>query len=159
MTNYLLGHWSKKTGQMDDAECPRCGMKEAETPDHIVFRCTNIRRVEDERGTRKWARKEGMRWDNWDALASKKWVRMEMRDPRESGFDGGILRGCPPSDLKIMCSEWFRSLGAVGGGAMDVLYFQPVLNPKSYDGGVRWSLVFLIVMITLRHGRRSRLQL
>ena len=28
-------------------------------------------------GRREWARKEGMRWDSWDALASKKWVRME----------------------------------------------------------------------------------
>ena len=35
---------------MEDAECPRCGMKEEETLNHIVFQCTNIRRVEDERG-------------------------------------------------------------------------------------------------------------
>ena len=32
----------------------------------------------------------GMRWDSWDALASKKWVRMEDSgrvdvDPREGG--------------------------------------------------------------------------
>ena len=40
-------------------------------------RCGNIRRVKDGRGRREWARKEGMRWDSWDALASKKWVRME----------------------------------------------------------------------------------
>ena len=35
-------------------------MEEEETPDHIVFRCTKIRRVEDERGRREWARKEGV---------------------------------------------------------------------------------------------------
>ena len=59
-----------------DAECRRCGLEE-ETPDHIVFRCKNIRRVNDERGRRAWAREEGMKWDSWGALASKKWVRME----------------------------------------------------------------------------------
>ena len=42
-----------------------------------MFRCGNIRRVKDERGRRVWARENGMRWDSWDALASKKWVRME----------------------------------------------------------------------------------
>ena len=36
---------------MEDAECPRCG-EEEETPEHIVFRCGNIRRVKDERGRR-----------------------------------------------------------------------------------------------------------
>ena len=51
--------------------------EEEETPEHIVFRCANIRRVKDEKGRREWARKEAMRWDSWDALASKKWVRME----------------------------------------------------------------------------------
>ena len=48
-----------------------------QTPDHIVFRCGKFRRVKDERGRREWARENGMRWDSWDALASKKWVRME----------------------------------------------------------------------------------
>ena len=33
--------------------------------------------MRDERGRRDWARENGMRWDSWDALASKKWVRME----------------------------------------------------------------------------------
>ena len=61
---------------MEDAECPKCA-EEEEMPEHIVFRCGNIRRVKDEKGRREWARKEGMRWDSWDALASKKWVRME----------------------------------------------------------------------------------
>ena len=28
-------------------------------------------------GKGDWARENGMRWDSWDALASKKWVRME----------------------------------------------------------------------------------
>ena len=48
-------------------------------PDHIVFRCRKVRRVKniEGRGRRAWAREAGMRWDSWDALASKKWVRME----------------------------------------------------------------------------------
>ena len=25
----------------------------------------------------EWAKEAGMRWDSWDALASKRWVRME----------------------------------------------------------------------------------
>ena len=37
----------------------------------------NIMRVKDERGRREWASENGMRSDSWDALASKKWVRME----------------------------------------------------------------------------------
>ena len=43
----------------------------------------------------------GMRWDSWEALASKKWVRMEDtgRVDEESGPDGGGFRECPPSDL------------------------------------------------------------
>ena len=63
---------------MDEAGCPRCE-EEEETPDHIVFRCRKVRRVKDERGRgrREWAKEAGMRWDSWDALASKKWVRME----------------------------------------------------------------------------------
>ena len=48
-----------------------------QTLDHIVFRCRKVRRVKDERGRRAWARENGMRWDSWEALASKKWVRME----------------------------------------------------------------------------------
>ena len=68
--------WDEKIGQVEDAGCPRCG-EEEETPEHIVFRCGNIRRVKDKKGRREWARKEGMRWDSWEALASKKWVRME----------------------------------------------------------------------------------
>ena len=36
-----------------------------------------VRTVRDERDRRQWARKNGMRWDSWDALASKKWVRMQ----------------------------------------------------------------------------------
>ena len=48
-----------------------------------MFRCRKVRRVRDERGSREWAMENGMRWD---ALASKKWARME-----ESGRvdDGG----------------------------------------------------------------------
>ena len=74
-----------------------------------MFRCRKVRRVRDERGSREWARVNGMRWDSWDALtlASKNWVRMKESgpvddDPGESGFDGGVLRGCSPSDVKIM---------------------------------------------------------
>ena len=54
----------------------RNGGEKIETPDHAVFRCMKIRRVKDERG------EDGvgeMRWDSWEALASKKWVRMEGR--------------------------------------------------------------------------------
>ena len=42
-------------------------------PLKVVFRCGKIRRVKDEKGRREWARKERMRWDSWDAVASKKW--------------------------------------------------------------------------------------
>ena len=55
--------------------CPKCE-EEEQTPDHIVIRCRKIRRVRDEKGRREWASESGMRWDR-DALASKKWVRME----------------------------------------------------------------------------------
>ena len=44
----------------DNAVYQRCG-EEEETPDHIMFRCRNIRRVKDERGRRKWAREVGVR--------------------------------------------------------------------------------------------------
>ena len=46
---------------------------------HIVFRCGKARGVRDERGRGRseWASENGMRWGSWDALASKKWVRME----------------------------------------------------------------------------------
>ena len=40
---------------------------------NVVFRCGNIRRVKDQSGRREWGIKEGMRWDSWDALATKKW--------------------------------------------------------------------------------------
>ena len=56
--------------------CPKFG-EEEQTPDHIVFRCRKVRRVRDQRRRREWASGNGMRWDSWDALASKKWVRME----------------------------------------------------------------------------------
>ena len=32
---------------------------------------------ERRRGRGEWASENGMRWDSWDAVASKKWVRME----------------------------------------------------------------------------------
>ena len=63
-------------GQVEEAECPRCG-GEDQTPDHIVFWYRKVRRVRDKRGRREWAKEAGMRWDSWNALASKKWVRME----------------------------------------------------------------------------------
>ena len=64
------GGWNAKIGRVEEARCPRCG-EEEQTPDHIVFRCRKVRRVEDERGRREWAKEVGMRWDGWDALASK----------------------------------------------------------------------------------------
>ena len=70
--------WDAKVGQVEDAVCPRC-KEEDETPDHIVFRCQALKRVKDieGRGRRQWAAEDEMRWDSWDALASKKWVRRE----------------------------------------------------------------------------------
>ena len=47
--------WNEKIGRIEDAECPRC-REEEDTPDHIVFRCRNIRRVKDEKGRREWAK-------------------------------------------------------------------------------------------------------
>ena len=96
--------WDGKTGRVQDAGCPRCG-EEEETPEHIVFRCGKVRRVKDEKGRREWSKENGMRWDSFDVLASKKWVRME-----DSGHvdDEGrpILERVDlmetPSDLKIM---------------------------------------------------------
>ena len=69
--------------------------------------CGKLRRVRDERGRgrREWASENGMRWDSWDALASKKRVRMEGSgrvDNRKSRFDGGRQ-----SHLKIMYVERF----------------------------------------------------
>ena len=65
-----------QVGHTDDSLCQRCG-EEEEMPDYIVFRCRIIRRVKDERDRREWAREVGVQWDNWDALASKKWIKME----------------------------------------------------------------------------------
>ena len=100
--------WDKKIGRVEDAGCPRC-REEEQTPEHIVFRCRKVRRVKDERGRgrREWAKEAGMRWDSWDALASKKWVRMEDSgrvddDPGEGRFDGSVLRGRAPSNLDSM---------------------------------------------------------
>ena len=50
--------WGEKLGRGEDAGWTRCGEQE-ETPEHIVFRCENIRRVKDEKGRREWARKMG----------------------------------------------------------------------------------------------------
>ena len=72
-------------GRAEDATCPKCGTEEG-TPDYIVFRCKKdqtskkVRRVKDGGGRREWVREAGMRWDDWDALASRKWVRMEDTD-------------------------------------------------------------------------------
>ena len=77
--------WCERIGQVEDAKCPRCGLDD-ETPDHIVFRCTEIKRVKDEKDRREWAREAGVRWDGWSSLASKKWVRME--DSGRVGEDG-----------------------------------------------------------------------
>ena len=52
---------------------------EEDTLDHIVFRCRKIERVKDKegKGRREWVREVGVRWDSWEALASKRWLRME----------------------------------------------------------------------------------
>ena len=65
--------WEKKIRWIEEDVCLKCG-EEEQTPGHIVFWCGKVRRVRDERGRREWARENGMRWDSWDALASKKWV-------------------------------------------------------------------------------------
>ena len=80
-----LGKWREnKVGLEEEAICPRCG-KEEDTPDHIVFLCMKTKRVKDKegRGRREWVREAGVRWDSWEALASKQWVRME--DSGQSG--------------------------------------------------------------------------
>ena len=70
--------WDDKIGRIEGAECSKCG-EEEQTSDHIVFQCGKIRRVRHEkgRGRREWASENGMRCDSWDALAPKKWVRMQ----------------------------------------------------------------------------------
>ena len=69
--------WENKVGHVDNATCrPKCE-REDQTPEHNVFRCKKIKRLKDIRDRREWARVDGMGWDSWDALASKKWVRME----------------------------------------------------------------------------------
>ena len=78
------------------------------------------------RGRREWVKEMGLRWDGWDALASKKWVRpVRMEDsgrvdasPQESGSDGGVFRECPSADLKSMYLESLRVLCA-GVGARE----------------------------------------
>ena len=91
VTNYCRLRAGKgiEIGQVEDARCPRCGLEE-ETPDHIVFRCRKVRRVKDEKGRREWAREVGVRWDGWEVLASKKWVRME--DGQVDGDGKPILK-------------------------------------------------------------------
>ena len=42
-----------------------------------MFPCRKIRRVKDKKGRREWAREVGVRWESWDVLASKKWMRLE----------------------------------------------------------------------------------
>ena len=67
-----------KQDSVDDAvhACPRCG-EEEKSPDHIVFRCMGIKTLKDIRGRGGWVKENDMRWDSWEALASKRWVRME----------------------------------------------------------------------------------
>ena len=42
-----------------------------------MFRCKKVKRLKDEKGRQEWVREKGMRWDGWDALASKMWIRMK----------------------------------------------------------------------------------
>ena len=53
--------WGCKVGQVAEAECPRCG-EAGETPDHIVIRCREIRKLNDERGRREWMEENYLRW-------------------------------------------------------------------------------------------------
>ena len=71
-----LGNWwENKVGRGVDATCPRCGLEE-DTPDHIVFRCRKVERVKDKEGRKELVREVGVRWDSWEALALKRWLRM-----------------------------------------------------------------------------------
>ena len=47
--------WGCKVGNAAGSECPRCE-EEEETPDHMVFRCREIRSLMDERGRKEWVR-------------------------------------------------------------------------------------------------------
>ena len=40
-----------------------------------MFRFRKVKRLEDKNGRREWVRENGLRWDGWDALASKLWLR------------------------------------------------------------------------------------
>ena len=42
--------------------------------------------------------------------------RLGQGEPRESGSDGGVLRGRPPSDLKIVYLKKYVSVSVEGGG-------------------------------------------
>ena len=74
--------WKNRIGRTDDAVCPRC--REEESLDHIVVRCMGITRLKDIRGRREWVEKNDLRWDSWEELASKRWVRMEDADRVEA---------------------------------------------------------------------------
>lgn len=51
--------WKHKMGQAEEAVCPRY-REEEETPNHILFRCKRIKRVEDIRGRIERAREKGL---------------------------------------------------------------------------------------------------
>ena len=48
------------------------------TGSHFVL-VHEIKRIKDTegRGRREWVRENGLRWESWDAVASKNWVGME----------------------------------------------------------------------------------
>ena len=85
-----------------------------------MFCCGKVRRVKDERGRRDWTRENGMRWNSWEALACKKWVRME--DSGRVDDEGRpILEGVDLMETffvgvhRQMCvwvSDWFGEAGA-----------------------------------------------
>ena len=109
------GHGEVVLGEEDWTDRGGCvsemrGERADPWPTYIVFRCRKVRRVRDERGSRKWVRENGMRWDSWDAFALKKCVRMgesgRVDDgglERALGFDGGVLRG------RAKLSVWFET--------------------------------------------------
>ena len=82
-----------------------------------------IKRLKHIRNRREWARESDLRWGRWEALASKRWVRMEdtgqvddegkavfERVELMEFFDGGVLRKRPPSDQKSVVSRGYFCL-------------------------------------------------
>ena len=125
--------WEEKIGQAEEARRPRCG-EEEETPEHVVFWYMGIKRVKEIRKRREWF---SLRWDRWEALASKRWVRMEDTGRVDDegkvvfervGSDGGAFRKCPFEEVYL---EEFTSVYGMwgrrpGGGYIHICIYNLV---------------------------------